>query len=38
MDVKHIRHSKILNKRIKKVAVLGGSGSFGINNAIEKKN
>ena len=37
MDIKHIRHSKILNKRIKKVAVLGGSGSFGINNAIEKK-
>ena len=26
-----------LNKKIEKVAVLGGSGSFGINNAIEKK-
>ncbi len=37
MDIKYIRHSKILNKKIKKVAVLGGSGSFGINNAIEKK-
>ncbi|MGV0754610.1 Nif3-like dinuclear metal center hexameric protein [Empedobacter brevis] len=29
-----IRHSKLLNKKIKKVAVLGGSGAFGIRNAI----
>ena len=29
-----IRHSKFLNKPIKKVAVLGGSGSFAIKNAI----
>ncbi len=29
-----IRHSKLRNKPIKKVAVLGGSGSFAINNAI----
>lgn len=29
-----IRHSKISNKKIKRVAVLGGSGSFAINNAI----
>jgi dinuclear metal center YbgI/SA1388 family protein len=29
-----IRHSKLLDKPIKKVAVLGGSGSFGINAAI----
>lgn len=29
-----IRHSKFLNKSIKKVAVLGGSGSFAIKNAI----
>ena len=29
-----IRHSKLLGKPIKKVAVLGGSGSFAISNAI----
>lgn len=29
-----IRHSALLNKPIKKVAVLGGSGSFAINKAI----
>lgn len=29
-----IRHSKLLGKPIKKVAVLGGSGSFAIRNAI----
>ena len=34
MQVKCIRHSKLLNKKIKKVAVLGGSGSFGLKNAI----
>ena len=28
-----IRHSELLNKPIKKVAVLGGSGSFAIKNA-----
>ena len=28
-----IRHSKLLDKPIKKVAVLGGSGAFAINNA-----
>lgn len=28
-----IRHSSLLNKPIKKVAVLGGSGSFAISNA-----
>ena len=28
-----IRHSKLLGKNIKKVAVLGGSGSFAIENA-----
>lgn len=28
-----IRHSKLLNKEIKKIAVLGGSGSFGISAA-----
>jgi dinuclear metal center YbgI/SA1388 family protein len=30
-----IRHTQILNKKIKKVAVLGGSGSFAIPNAIQ---
>lgn len=29
-----IRHSNLLGKKIKKVAVLGGSGSFAIGNAI----
>jgi len=33
MNAKGIRHSKLLNKPIKKVAVLGGSGSFAIENA-----
>ncbi|WGD33709.1 Nif3-like dinuclear metal center hexameric protein [Olleya sp. YS] len=33
MKVSHIRHSQFLNKPIKKVAVLGGSGSFAINAA-----
>ena len=33
MNVSHIRHSQFLNKPIKKVAVLGGSGSFAINAA-----
>jgi len=36
MNAKGIRHSKLLGKPIKKVAVLGGSGSFAINNAIQK--
>jgi dinuclear metal center YbgI/SA1388 family protein len=30
-----IRHSELLGKPIKKVAVLGGSGSFAIKNAIQ---
>lgn len=30
-----VRHSELLNKSIKKVAVLGGSGSFAISNAIK---
>ena len=36
MHSKGIRHSKLIGKPIKKVAVLGGSGSFAINNAIQK--
>ncbi|MCG2611187.1 Nif3-like dinuclear metal center hexameric protein [Flavobacterium sp. SM15] len=34
METGGIRHSQFLNKTIKKVAVLGGSGSFAIKNAI----
>lgn len=34
MNAKGIRYSKLIGKPIKKVAVLGGSGSFAINNAI----
>ena len=33
IHLKYIRHSKLLNKSIKKVAVLGGSGSFAIEAA-----
>ena len=28
-----IRHSELLHKKIKKVAVLGGAGSFAVSNA-----
>ena len=31
-----IRHSKLTSKKIKKIAVLGGSGSFAIENAKEQ--
>lgn len=34
MNLSCIRHSNLQNKPIKKVAVLGGSGSFGVKNAI----
>ena len=30
---KGIRHSQLLNEKVRKVAVLGGSGSFAIENA-----
>jgi putative NIF3 family GTP cyclohydrolase 1 type 2 len=33
MQCESIRHSTFLNKKIKKVAVLGGSGSFAIAQA-----
>src|SRR5690606_9173007 len=32
-----IRHSNLLGKKVRKVAVLGGSGSFAINCAIAQK-
>ncbi|NOR27144.1 MAG: Nif3-like dinuclear metal center hexameric protein [Lutibacter sp.] len=34
MNAKGIRHSKLIGKPVKKVAVLGGSGSFAIEKAI----
>lgn len=34
MDCGGIRHSGLLNKKIKRVAVLGGSGSYAIKHAI----
>lgn len=37
MNAKVIKHSAILNKPIKRVAVLGGSGSFAINAAKAAK-
>jgi dinuclear metal center YbgI/SA1388 family protein len=37
MNVSCIKHSKLLDKPIKKVAVLGGSGSFAISHAIKAK-
>ena len=36
MNAKMVRHSKLLGKKIKKVAVLGGSGSFAISTAKQK--
>ena len=37
MDLSVIRHTKILNKKIKKIAVCGGSGSFLLPKAIQAK-
>ncbi|MCB9425725.1 MAG: Nif3-like dinuclear metal center hexameric protein [Flavobacteriales bacterium] len=37
MNAQGIRHSALLNKPIKKVAVLGGSGSFAIKNAMQQE-
>jgi dinuclear metal center YbgI/SA1388 family protein len=33
MQTSSIRHSKLLNKSVKRIAVLGGSGAFGISAA-----
>lgn len=35
MNTDCIRHTKLLDQKIKKVAVLGGSGSFAISSAIQ---
>ena len=37
MQTSTIRHSNFLNKNVKRVAVLGGSGAFGINAAKKAK-
>jgi dinuclear metal center YbgI/SA1388 family protein len=37
MKAQYVRHSELLNKPIKKVAVLGGSGSFAIKAALAAK-
>jgi len=37
MNIKNIKHSPFIGKKIKKVAVLGGSGGFAIKNAIEER-
>ena len=37
MNAKLVRHSEFTGKKIKTVAVLGGSGSFAINNVINAK-
>lgn len=36
-NIKTIRHTPLLNKTVKKVAVCGGAGSFLINRAIAEK-
>ncbi|HAF27505.1 MAG TPA: Nif3-like dinuclear metal center hexameric protein [Bacteroidales bacterium] len=36
-SAKSVRHTKILNKPIKRVAVCGGSGSFLLSNAMKEK-
>ncbi len=36
MNAKVIRHSRLLGKKVKRVAVLGGSGAFAISAAIKQ--
>lgn len=36
MNAELVRHSKLQNKKVKRIAVLGGSGSFAIGNAKQK--
>ncbi|MDR2835314.1 MAG: Nif3-like dinuclear metal center hexameric protein [Bacteroidales bacterium] len=36
-EISNIRHTKLLNKKIGKIAICGGSGAFLINNAIQAK-
>ena len=37
MELSNLRHSNFTGKKIKKIAVLGGSGSFGIEEVLNKK-
>ena len=36
MEISNLRHNNLLGKKIKKIGVLGGSGSFGIEEALNK--
>jgi len=36
MEISNLRHSNLVGKKIKKIGVLGGSGSFGIEEALNK--
>ena len=36
MELSNLRHSNFTGKKIKKIAVLGGSGSFGIEEVLNK--
>ena len=33
MDLKHIRHTRLVSKNVEKIAICGGSGSFLLNDA-----
>ena len=37
MNTNFIKHSPFINKKLQKIAVLGGSGSFAIEQAINSK-
>ncbi|MDX1903918.1 MAG: Nif3-like dinuclear metal center hexameric protein [Thermonemataceae bacterium] len=37
MQLSHIKHTKLLNKPIQKIAICGGSGFFLLKNAIQAK-
>ena len=37
MELSNLRHSNFTGKKIKKIAVLGGSGSFGIEEVLNKE-
>tara|TARA_B100001094_G_scaffold68993_1_gene65407 strand:- start:1128 stop:1910 length:783 start_codon:yes stop_codon:yes gene_type:complete len=36
MEISNLRHNNLVGKKIKKIGVLGGSGSFGIEEALNK--
>ena len=36
MEISYLRHSNLTGKNIKRIGVLGGSGSFGIEEALNK--